>query len=317
MSEPILLKGAVPKIDPAKIGISYSGGGNLVVVELGIARAFVQKKIVPAVITGASAGSLAGLAHALDVHTGNGIDLAAGLLAQISDRTLGLSPLRFIGKLAVHLNHTKSYGDHTSIGRIIRDGLKESLGLNNFTTKTFAPPDYPKLMLATTDVLAGRTVWFTDDDPPNPVPIEEVVIASSAIPGLFPWQTDAIGGKEMFLADGGVVDNQPLSNLATLGCGTIYACAVGNVDPYPPPENGLDNAFRTISFMMRQCTKLEEDYVRLKLGDAGHVHHIHPVVDMPIQSFNFKPDLIRSVMDAACNKTLEWLDKIESGAVVD
>jgi NTE family protein len=317
MAEPILLKGVTPAVDPKKVGISYSGGGHNVVVELGIARAFVQKGIVPAVITGASAGSLAGLAHALDVHDGKGIDLAAELLSHITNRTLGIDVPHAVGELVIHREHAKSIADNSSIGPIIKDGIRRVFGWDNVTNQSFVPPDFPKLMIATTDVQRGTTVWFTDDAPASPVPIEEAVIASSAIPGLFPWQDLSIGELSVALADGGVVDNQPLSNLADQGCGKIYACAVGSSDTLPPPANGLDNALRTISLMMRQCTKLEEDYVRGKLGDTGKVHHIHPVMDVPIHQFNFTPELVRRLVDEACAKTLDWLDKIERGEVVD
>ena len=90
MAEPIHLKDVQPAVDPSRIGISYSGGGPLVIIELGVARAFVKKGIVPAVITGASAGALAGTAHALDPLEGRGIQLAAEICGRFSNSTLGL-----------------------------------------------------------------------------------------------------------------------------------------------------------------------------------------------------------------------------------
>src|SRR5918912_2272340 len=89
MSEPIRLKDTQPVVDRTKVGISYSGGGPLVLIELGCARAFVDKHIRPAVIAGVSAGSLAGAAHALDPVGGQGIELAADLLSRISGASLG------------------------------------------------------------------------------------------------------------------------------------------------------------------------------------------------------------------------------------
>jgi predicted acylesterase/phospholipase RssA len=119
-----------------------------------------------------------------------------------------------------------------------------------------------------------------------------------------------IDGRERLLVDGGVVSNQPLSNLAENGCGTIFACAVGPTGVLPPPANGVDNAFRTVGLMMHQCTKLEEDYVRLKLGEGGAVHHIHPEMAFPVHEFDFTPELVQQVMDEACTKTLEWLSHL-------
>ena len=48
------------------VGIAYSGGGDRVVIELGIVQAFIELGIVPDLIAGVSAGGFAGAFHALD-----------------------------------------------------------------------------------------------------------------------------------------------------------------------------------------------------------------------------------------------------------
>src|SRR5919199_2454990 len=142
MSQAILLKEKDPedlRVDLNKIGISYSGGGPLVVVELGIARAFVQEEIIPDVITGVSAGALAGTAHALDVRNGTGIDMAQALLCRVSNSTLGLDPVHVLGRVLLGREHTTSLGDNAPLGSWIRDGLKHTLDLENVTIGTFRP----------------------------------------------------------------------------------------------------------------------------------------------------------------------------------
>src|SRR6202165_5397540 len=101
MSEPILLAGRDLRVDRKKIGISYSGGGAMVLIELGIAQAFVDLGIVPAVIAGASAGALAGAAHALDPIEGAGIRMAATILGGVTNRTLGLGIDQVIGRVVL------------------------------------------------------------------------------------------------------------------------------------------------------------------------------------------------------------------------
>ncbi len=231
MSAGILLKGRIPKVDRGKIGISYSGGGGLVLVELGIARAFVELGIVPAVIAGASAGALAGTAHALDVRKGTGIDMAVDVLGRVSNRFLGLDHLSVFERLISQRSRTTSLGDNHPIGQLVRDGFAQSLGLRNVTLGTFTGPDYPELMLVATDVTNGEALWFSAE-----TPIEDALIASSAIPGVFPWRTMTKEGTDVIVVDGGVVSNQPLSNLVDEGCGTIYACAVGPTGPLPPTD---------------------------------------------------------------------------------
>src|SRR6266851_1053081 len=87
-----LLQQQTPQPEKAAIGISYSGGGPLFLVELGIAKAFTDLGVKPKAIAGVSAGSIAATAHALDTsHAARGIIAAAEAVAQINDRTVKLA----------------------------------------------------------------------------------------------------------------------------------------------------------------------------------------------------------------------------------
>lgn len=304
MADPIVLKDAEPVVNLERIGISYSGGGPLVIVELGVARAFVKKGIVPDVITGASAGALAGAAHALDPRGGKGIEIAAEICGRFSNFKLGLDPFHVTLKLARERFGLTGLGDNSAFGPPLAAAVKRDLGLTNVTIGHFSPPERPKLMIVATDVVQKRAIWFPDD-----TPLDQALVASTAIPGIFPWREMTVNGETLFLADGGVVMNQPLSILVEHGCGTLYACSVGSTTALAPPQHLIDNALRAINLAMHQATKLEEDYVRLKLGGTGAVHHIHPVVMVPINSFDFTPEMVRSVMADAEAQTLTWLDE--------
>jgi NTE family protein len=306
MSEPILLAHRDLQVDRKKIGISYSGGGAMVLIELGIAQAFVDLGIVPAVIAGASAGALAGAAHALDPVDGAGIRMAAAVIGGVSNRTLGLGLDQVIGRLVLEREKLTSLGDHTALGWIIRDALEEKLGLTNVTVGYFRPPSRPRLMVVATNRLNGTSVWF-----PGSTRIEDALLASAAIPGIFPWQTLKVRGKEVTLVDGGVVDNQPLSQLALAGCGTIFACAVGYVGgAIPPPTNAIDNAVNSIWITIHQATKLEEQLLRERFGRRGDIFHIHPEVSFPVDQFNFTDELVAAVMEESRGKTVAWLHKL-------
>jgi NTE family protein len=306
VAEPILLATSDLKVDRKKIGVSYSGGGAMVLIELGIAQAFVDLGILPAVIAGASAGALAGAAHALDPVGGAGIRMAATVLGGVTNRTLGLGIDQVIGRLALERQNLTSLGDHTALGPIIRDALEEKLGLTDVTIGYFRPPWRPRLMVVATNRLNGRSVWF-----PAATPIEAALLASSAIPGIFPWQTVRVRGRQLTLVDGGVVDNQPLSQLALAGCGTIFACAVGYVGgAIPPPTNAINNAVNSIWIAIHQSTKLEEQLLRERLGTGGDIFHIHPEVNFPVDQFNFSDELVAQVMEESRRKTVAWLHKL-------
>ena len=293
-------------LDRNRIGISYSGGGPLVVIELGIAQAFIQKGIIPAVIAGASAGGIAGAAHALDPHHGAGIEMARDMLLKISDHRLGLGKLQILDRVLQQRTHLVSLGDNAPLRQLIRDGLA-AMHLGEVTIGDFEAPGRSSLMVLATNRLNGESVVF-----PSSTPIEDALVATSAIPGVFPWQDMTVDGQPMTLVDGGIVTNQPISRLVEAGCGDIYVCAVGYAGGLvPPPTNAFDNAMQSVYLMAHQCTKLEEQFMKAKVGGAGRIHdHIHPEISLPEGSFDFlgNPALVHEVMEEAKSQTLSWLE---------
>ena len=307
MSEQIRLKGKSPVVDPTKIGISYSGGGPLVLIELGCARAFVDKAIVPSAIAGVSAGALASTAHALDPAGGAGIDLAVRLLGQIRARDLGFGWVAVAGRLLREGGGFTSIADHRKISGMIHDGIDASFGIANPTVGSVGERGGVKLLVAATDRLHGTSLWYPPD-----TPIGDALLASSSIPGVFPWQDQVVEGQQYTLVDGGVITNQPLSMLVEEGCGTLFACAVGyGGEVLARPTNALNNVLPSVYMMMHQTMKLEEDYVRLKIADqGGSVHHIHPDVPVPIHGYNFDPAEIGQVVEQSRQLTLQWLEQL-------
>ncbi|HEV3232427.1 MAG TPA: patatin-like phospholipase family protein, partial [Candidatus Dormibacteraeota bacterium] len=276
------------------------------VVELGVAQAFVDRRIIPAVIAGASAGGIAAAAHALDPAGGAGVRMGAKLLGGMRNSTVGLDPLSFVERAAIQRAHLKSIGDHAPVKPLIQKALHDELGLDAVTIGDFKPPDRPLLRIVATNRLDGTSVWFPDD-----VGIEDAILASAAIPGIFPWQTFKVGDDELTLVDGGVVDNQPLSKLALDGCGTIFAVAVGySGGSAPPPSNLVDNLQQSFYMAMHQSTKLEEEFINARLGGKIAINHLHPKVQTPISGFDFTPDLVAQIMEEARSLTDAWLVKL-------
>ncbi len=307
MTEQIRLKGKAPVIDPNRIGISYSGGGPLVLIELGCARAFVEKGIVPSAIAGVSAGALAGTAHALDPAGGAGIDLAVRLLGQIRAKDLGFGWVPVGERLLREGARFTSIADHRKITGMIQDGIKTTFGIASPTVGSVGDQGGVKLLVAATDRLHGTSLWYPPD-----MPIGDALLASSSIPGVFPWQDQMVRGQPYTLVDGGVITNQPLSTLVEEGCGTLFACAVGyGGEAATRPTNALNNILPSVYMMMHQTMKLEEDYVRLKIADqGGAVHHIHPDVNVPIHGYNFDAAEIGQVVEQSRQLTLLWLQKL-------
>lgn len=305
MPEPIL-HDRVPEVDRARVGISYSGGGPLLLVELGIAQAFVDLGIRPYAIAGVSAGAIAAAAHAIDPVGGAGIRAAAKSLEQVSNRSLGLSVLQVAERAAWERTHLMSLGSNESIQELLVVAFRDLAGSDRLTFDHFGRGGLPMLIVIATDRLTGEAVRF-----PGDADVAGALVASSAIPGVFPPREMVLDGVKRLLVDGGVVNNQPLSVLALEGCGTMYACAVGyDGEQLQAPTNLIDNYLKATSIGLHAAARMEQAYVELRIGDAGVIHHVHPPVqELPVSGFDFTPEVIATVVRDACDGTKRWIQE--------
>lgn len=302
MSRPILADKTLA-LDRQRIGISYSGGGPLLLVELGIAQAFVELGVRPYAVAGVSAGAIAGTAHAIDPVKGRGIQAAAAGLAHVSDHSLGLTLPQIVLEAVWERDHLAALGDNESLQKLLEGAFQGVAGKARLTFGYFGHDGRPRLLVEATDRLQGTRVEFQDD-----ADVGNALVASSAIPGVFPAKRMSAGGESLLLVDGGVVGSQPLSGLALLGCGTIFACAVGyDGERLKAPANLIDNWQQSLAITLHDAARLEQEYVQSRMGDQGNIYHIHPDVEFPVQGFNFSADQIAAVMRDASAATGKWI----------
>lgn len=287
MSSDVLLEGQDYTVDRARIGVSYSGGGALLVVELGAAKALIAHGIVPDVIAGVSAGSFSGLTHVLDPHQGRGVDAAARALGTVRSTSVGLAWWQVVLHLATL--HIRSLGDHTRIRPLIVQVLRE-LGFDDPLLGDLGGPTF---CVGAADRISGDPVWFTPD-----VKVADALLASSAIPAVFPWIDLTVAGRRHTLIDGGLVSNQPLSQLVLKGCGTIFAVSVTPPQlELKPPTNLIDNATGAASLAIHRQESLEAAYVRERIAGKGVVHTLRPnLANYPIKGYDFTPELVQQVI---------------------
>lgn len=178
-----------------------SGGANLGAAQVGMMQAVTDAGVQPDLIIGTSVGAV------------NGAWLASGReLSGLADIWRGLRrgdvfPVSPVSTLLGFLGRT----DHLISNHTLRRLLDR-----NLTFDRIEDAEVPLHVIAT-DVLTGEDVRLSAGR------AVETILASSAIPGVFP----PIRIRDRLLMDGGVVNNTPISHAVDLGADTVWVLATG------------------------------------------------------------------------------------------
>jgi NTE family protein len=194
-----------------KTAFVLAGGGSRGAVQVGMLAELVARGIRADLVFGASVGAINGGAYAGDP-TAAGITRMTEIWREVKGtdifpRSVLDGPWAFLQKRAsVHSN--------SGVRAIIEAGIDfENL------QDSMIPFE-----VVTTSLTDGRERWLAHG---NAV---EAILASSAIPSLFP--PVIIDGD--VLVDGGVVNNVPISRAIAAGCTRIYVLLCGPLHYHPP-----------------------------------------------------------------------------------
>ena len=197
----------------------FSGGGARGALHVGALRALLEAGIRPDMLVGTSIGAwnAAWLAH---TPTLAGVEALASIWTSLQpgqallgrpnsfwSRTHALKGLLMLEALRrVASGSASLYSDA---------GLRQILA-QHFTGMTFEDLTLPLSVIATNLSRGGRAIFRHG-------PIIEAVLASSAIPGIFP--PVSIGGT--VYADGGMVDGCSVETAIEMGARRIFVLAIG------------------------------------------------------------------------------------------
>ncbi|MGA7987560.1 MAG: patatin-like phospholipase family protein [Candidatus Dormiibacterota bacterium] len=180
------------------IAFVLSGGGSLGAIQVGMLEALAEQEIIPDIVAGTSVGAINGAMVAMDPR-GAAHRLAHAWLEFDSRRVFPHGLLRNAHALRTHPTHVYAGG---GLAAILADSVPEDM--------TFEALRVP-LNVVTTDVATGDAVTLTQG------PILPALLASSAIPGVFP----AVRIEGRLLYDGGLVANVPVLQAAAGGARSI------------------------------------------------------------------------------------------------
>ena len=177
-----------------------------------------------------------------------------------------------------------------------RDHLVESAGLRRLL-ETHLP--YRRLEHAAipihviaTDLMTGDEVLLSSG------PAVDAVLASTAIPGVFPAVT--IDGRE--LVDGGVTNNTPISAALKLGADRVvvlptgFACALTR-----PPGNAIARALHSLNLLVAR--QLANDIERY--AGSARLHVVPSLCPLETSSYDYSG--CATLIERAFDSTRKWI----------
>jgi NTE family protein len=255
-----------------------TGGGSLGAAQAGMLAALTAAGIRPDRIVGASAGAInaAFFAHDPSIGTANRM---TRLWASMTTRgALGLSWRSILGVVGL--------SGHIASPRGLRRLLEDELHYRNFDEA--AVP----LHILCADALTGDEVVLSSG------PVMDAVIASAAIPGVFPSVT--IDGRR--LVDGAVASCTPIATAVRLGAKRLVVLPAGFACALPrPPTRALGHAMHAITLL--GARQLKSDFDRY--AATASIHIVPPLCPMSRSAYDYSHGA--EVADRAMRSTEEWI----------
>lgn len=231
---------------PRPCAFVLGGGGALGACEVGMLRALLEAGIPPDLVVGTSVGAL------------NGAVVAASPTVEAVE---GLADLWgraqvFSGSLIGRMNRAARSRTHLYSAEPLRHLLEEHLPAG--TERIEELPVRFQCVAASIERAAEH--WFTHG------PLVDAVLASSAVPGLFPpVQLDG----EHFL-DGGLANSIPVGRAVSLGARRVFVLQVGRIEePLAVPRLPWEVA--SVAFEIARRNRFARDMADLPDGVEVHV----------------------------------------------
>jgi NTE family protein len=186
------------------VAVVLSSGANLGAVQVGVLRALVEHGVRPDLVVGCSIGALNGAALAEDPTTAGVARLER---AWTTAEPRGVLPRPWLPPAVALIRRGEAMASRDGLHRLIE---------RTVSATAFADLAVP-LHCVATDVEACADAWFSEG------PLVEALLASSAMPAMFP--PVRIDGRRY--VDGAVVSDVPVGRAVALGARTIYVVEVG------------------------------------------------------------------------------------------
>jgi NTE family protein len=221
-------------VRPPRTAFVLAGGGNQAVCQVGMLKALLERDIVPDVLIGTSAGACNAVVIATMPNLAGVERLAETWGALRGDEVFPGGRLSRAWNLLTRDDHLFE-----------NDGLR-ALILKGQTPTTFEELRVP-LRVVACDLESGDEVVFAAG------PLEPALLASAALPGLFP----PIRHDGRVLVDGAVVNTVPLSHALAGPVDRVYVLNIGGERLQRSLRSPIDVAIRAFAISRKQRFEVE------------------------------------------------------------
>jgi NTE family protein len=234
--------------EPPRTAYVLGGGGRWGAVEVGMLKALGDAGIVPDLVLGTSIGAFNGSVIADDPGRG-GVERLASFWDEVSGADL------FRGGLVDRMKNVATLKPAIHETSEIRQILEHVHGREKLIEDLSIP-----FQCVAACIERAAEHWFTSG------PLVDAVLASSAVPALFP--PVKIDGEHFY--DGGLVNSVPLTRAVELGADVVYVLQVGRIEsPLRPPERLHEAAL--ISFEIARRHRFTTTMANLPAGVEVHL----------------------------------------------
>lgn len=267
------------------------GGGRWGAVEVGMIQALDEAGVVPDLILGTSIGAFNGAVIA-DYPGREGVDRLTGFWEEVTGADLFQTG--FIDRALRVATMKPALHETSDLRSLLEHAIHPDTQIEDLQTPF-------QCVAASIEAVADH--WFVEG------PLIDAVLASSAVPALFP--PVEIGGEHFY--DGGLVDSVPLGRAVALGADVVYVLQVGRMEsPLRPPQRLHEAAL--ISFEIARRHRFATTMRDLPEDVAVHVLPTgSPVAWDDRRQLKWKDTGgIEDRMATAYRATLEYLESVLS-----
>lgn len=224
------------------------GGGRWGAVEVGMIQALDEAGVQPDLILGTSIGAFNGAVIA-DYTGKEGVDRLTGFWEEVTGVDLFQSS--FFGRAMRVATMKPSIHETAELRELVEHAIHPDTQMEDLHTP---------FQCVAASIEKTTEHWFSTG------PVVDAVLASSAVPALFP--PVEIDGEHFY--DGGLVDSVPLSRAVALGADVVYVLQVGRIEsPLRPPERLYEAAL--ISFEIARRHRFATTMQNLPEGIEVHL----------------------------------------------